>query len=133
MNTFNDNEIWECFDDTPEEFEQAINNACSPNERTFFEKLLYKVVNEVAASNDVLMHDRDNEQGIYILRISDDFLIGKKDESGHDTAMPVEYEGLFTLLSSDMHRFVNRHITVGQWLRDRDYRGINYNGNNDLR
>lgn len=126
-------EDWEGFEDTPEEFENAIQNAKSDSERTFFETLMYKVVHEPAFSNDVLMHDRDNEDGIYILRVSDDFMIGKKDSKGMDVCSPAEYSGLFYFLETDMYPYLHRHIAVGEWLRNRDYSGIRYDANNDER
>ena len=126
-------EDWDCFEDTPEEFQNAIKNARSDNERIFFETLMYKVVHEPAFSNDVLMHDKDNEDGIYILRVSDDFLIGKKDINGMDVCSPTEYSGLFYFLTTDMYPYLHRHITVGEWLRKRDYAGIRYDANNDER
>lgn len=124
---------WECFVDTPEEFENAIKNAKSDNERTFFESIMYKVVHEPAFSNDVLMHDKDNKDRIYILRVSDDFIIGMKDSNGMDAGSPSEYSGLFSFLATDMYPYLHHHITVGEWLRNRDYAGIRYDANNDER
>lgn len=59
-------EDWDCIVDNPEEFENAIENASTNNEREFFKKLRYKVLHEPAFSNDVLMNDKDNEDGIYV-------------------------------------------------------------------
>ena len=126
-------EDWEYIVDTPEEFDDAIQNAESDNESKFFKTLMYKVVHEPAASNDVLMHNEDNEDGIYILRVSDDFMIGKKDENGMDACTPSEYSGLFFFLSTDMYPYLGHHITVGEWLKRRDYGGIRYDANNDER
>lgn len=133
MRTNYTKEDWEYIEDTPEEFENAINNAQSDNERIFFETLMYKVVHEPAFSNDVLMHDGDNEDRIYILRVSDDFMIGKKNSNGMDTESPSEYSGLFEFLKADMYPYLHRHITVGEWLHNRDYAGIRYDANNDER
>lgn len=126
-------EDWSDMNDTPEEFEMAIKNAVSANEKIFFTKLRYKVLNEGAASYDVLMHNDDNEDGIYILRISDDFLIGRKNAEGKDVVVIIEIPGLFYFLSEDMFRQLNRHITILDWLRERDYAGIRYDANNDFR
>ena len=126
-------EDWEYIVDTPGEFDNAIQNAESDNERKFFKTLMYKVVHEPAASNDVLMHNEDNEDGIYILRVSDDFMIGKKGNSGMDACTPSEYSGLFFFLSTDMYPYLGHHITVGEWLKQRDYTGIRYDANNDER
>lgn len=133
MKQISNDEEWEYLSDTPEQFKEAITNAVSENEKIFFSKLRSKVLNEGAASNDVLMHNEDNEDGIYILRISDDFLVGKKDKSGKDVSIIVEISGLFDFLSEDLHRQLNRHISILEWLRERDYKGIHYDANNDFR
>lgn len=126
-------EDWEGLEDTPEEFEVAIQNATSDQERTFFRNLMSKVIHEPAFSNDVLMNDKDNEDGIYILRVSDDFIIGRKDTDGKDLGSYAEFGGLFFFLSQDMYPYLHRHITIGEWLRERNYSGIRYDANNDDR
>lgn len=126
-------EDWEDMNDTPEEFKNAIKYALTDNEKEFFKKLRFKVLNEGAASYDVLMNDKDNDDGIYILRISDDFLIGRKDDNGKDMVTILEIPGLFYFLSEYMDQQINRHITILDWLRERDFSGINYDANNDLR
>ncbi len=125
---------WESLADTPEEFAEAIRNAISPNERVFFEKLRYKELNETAFSNDVLMHERDNDDGLYILRVySDNIMIGNHITEPEKAAVPQEYEGLFFVLKQDLFSFLGRHVTLHEWLRERDYEGIRYDQNNDYR
>lgn len=123
---------WEWIADTPEEFEDAIKNSITVNERNFFEKLRYKILNETAFSNDVLMHEKDNENGLYILRVgTDDILIGRNLSNPDEKTSPEEYSGLFLALEQDLHKYVGRHITLLDWLRERDYMGIRYDANND--
>lgn len=125
-------EDWESLNDTPEEFDAAIKNAVSENEREFFEKLRYKELHETAFSNDVLMDEVDNEDGLYILRvITDEIMIGKNINDPKETSVPCEYDGLFFALSQDIFRYIGRHVTLWDWLRERDYRGIRYDRNND--
>lgn len=133
MDTTDNDEDWEWLADTPEEFAEAIENATTENERIFFTTLRYKVLHEAAGSYDVLMHDEDNEDGIFILRISDDFLIGRKDKNGKEVAVTLEVDGLFFFLEQDMCSYIGQNISVLEWLRGRDYKGIRYDGNNDLR
>lgn len=124
---------WESLNDSPAEFEAAIKNAVTANERDFFTRVRYKILCETAFSNDVLMFDSDNDEGIYILRCRfDDFLIGKVAKDGSENVPPEEYGGLFLLLEADLFTFIGRHITVGEWLRERDYQGVRYDANNDL-
>lgn len=123
--------LWEFKSDTPEEFEHAIANAETPNEKIFFEKMRCKILHETAASNDIIMHDNNNEDGIYILRVgTDDFQIGKIMD-GHMVEPCEEFSGLFFFLTQDLDRLIHRHVTVGEWLKEQDYSGISYDANND--
>ena len=125
---------WDYLEDTPEEFDTAIKNAVSDKERKFFEKLRYKILHETAFSNDVLMHEKDNEDGLYILRVgTDDIMIAVILEKPGEKTTPVEISGLFGALEEDIHEYVGRHMTLLDWLRARDYRGIRYDANNDYR
>lgn len=124
---------WNWTWDKPSQFREAYDNAVSDNEREFFEKIMDKQLHEVSFSNDVLMHDRDNEDDIYILRIGqDDYMIGTA-RAVNNKPVPWEYESLFSFLSSDMYDYIGRHVTVHEWLRERDFKGIRYDANNDLR
>ena len=126
------NENWEYLADTPEEFDAAIKNAVSENERIFFEKVRYKVLNETAASNDVLMNEADNEDKLYLLRVgTDDFMIGRNITDPNEKSSPIENAGLFGALEEDLYPYIGRHITLLEWLRGRDYKGIRYDANND--
>ena len=126
------NENWEYLADTPEEFDAAIKNAVSGNERIFFEKVRYKVLNETAASNDVLMNEADNEDKLYLLRVgTDDFMIGRNITDPNEKSSPIENAGLFGALEEDLYPYIGRHITLLEWLRGRDYKGIRYDANND--
>ncbi len=127
-------EDWEWLSDTPEEFEEAIKNALTPNEKEFFVKMRSKELFEIAASNDVLMSDSDNPDKLYILRVgSDDILIGRDIEHPKDSPSPEEYAGLFLALKQNISHFVGRNITLLEWLRERDFNGIKYDQNNDLK
>lgn len=125
-------EDWEYLADTPQEYREAINNAVSENERKFFTNLRQKILFETAASNDVLMNENDNDDGLYILRVgSDDILIGKNLSKPNEQSTPEEYSGIFLALQQDLHKYVQRHVTLLEWLRERDYKGIRYDANND--
>lgn len=123
---------WEYLSDTPGEYNHAIENAVSDKEKEFFIRLRHKVLHHPAASNDVLMDDTDNEEGLYILRVSDDFMIGKYHQDNPDVQYPREFGGLFLFLKQDLYPYLGYHITIHEWLRKRNYSGINYNADNDL-
>lgn len=126
-------EDWEDLADTPEEFDEAIKNATSENERIFFEKFRHKILHETAASNDVLMHEQDNSDGLYILRVgTDDVMVGRNLLDSNEQTFPREFAGIFCALDQDLFEYINRHTTLREWLRERDYDGIRYDANNDL-
>lgn len=124
---------WTNLSDTPAMFEKALKEASTSNERLFFKNLRHKLLHETAFSNDVLMHNQDNEDGIFILRCGiDDFQVGRILADNGKMSEIVEYQGLFFALDNmDLFAFINQHITLGQWLKKRDYRGIRYDRNND--
>lgn len=123
--------LWEFISDTPEEFEHAIANAETHNEKIFFEKMRYKILHETAASNDIIMHDNNNKDGIYILRVGTDDFQGGKILDGYMVGACEEFSGLFFFLTQDLDQFIHRHVTVGEWLKEQDYSGISYDANND--
>jgi hypothetical protein len=123
---------WEYLADTPEEFDAAINNAVSENEKEFFEKLLYKVLHETAFSSDVLMKDDENDDAIYIMRVgTDDIMVGHNLTVKGKEHECVELAGVCFAMSYDLYDFLGYHITLQEWLRKRDYQGIRYDRNND--
>lgn len=125
-------EEWASLSDTPEEFENAIQNAATFNEKEFFKKLRYKELNETAASNDVLMNEADNSDGLYILRVgSDGILIGRSISTPGQSPTPEEYAGIFLALKQNISKFIGRNISLLEWLRERDFKGIKYDQNND--
>lgn len=125
-------EDWKNLADTPEDFEIAIRNAISKNEKEFFEKLRYKILNETAFSNDVLLKDDENEDAIYIMRVgTDDIMVGHHRTVKGKEHEAVELAGLCYAMAFDLYDFIGYHITLQEWLRKRDYQGIRYNRNND--
>jgi hypothetical protein len=123
---------WEYLADTTEEFDAAINNAVSENEKGFFEKLRYKVLHETAFSNDVLMKDDENDDAIYIMRVgTDDIMVGHNLTVKGKEHECMELAGVCFAMSYDLYDFLGYHITLQEWLRKRDYQGIRYDRNND--
>lgn len=100
----------------------------SENERIFFENMKYKEEYELAPMNDLLLVETNNEDDLYFIRIyADEYEVGFGGTKKHfqslketlemrlsDIGMPAEYG------------------TFGDWLRKRNYKGINYDGNINL-
>ncbi len=80
------------------------------------------------------MNNLDNEDGLYILRVRvDDVMIGRRTPDDMEVGAPVEFEGIFAVVDEDLFEWIGRHVTLLQWLRERDFRGIRYDANNDYR
>lgn len=102
----------------------------SPNEKEFFEKLRNKMENEIAPSNDLILFEEDNDDHIYIVRcIYDEFIIGHGTSGHYDEEYHVM--NLSEALGANLKDlgFLDRNITVMEWLRERDYQGVRYNHN----
>ncbi len=110
-------------------FRRMEGNYQSDREREFFEKLKYKEENVLTVSNDLLMSEYDNEDKIYIVREEySEFVVGREDilEEQH-------YMNLSETLSANLREtgLLDRDITLFQWLRERDYKGVMYDHNYD--
>lgn len=100
----------------------------SENEKTFFEKMRHKMEYEIAPSNDLIMFELDNDDRIYIVRcIYDEVIVGHGIEGHYDPEYHVM--NLSEALSANLKElgFIDRDITLLEWLRERDYKGIRYN------
>lgn len=102
----------------------------SLNEKEFFEKLRYKMENELAPSNELIMYEEDNEDHIYIVRcVYEEFIIGHGLKGNYDEECHVMT--LSEALNANLKQlgFIDCDITLLEWLRERDYNGIRYNHN----
>lgn len=102
------------------------------NEKKFFSEMLRKETEEIALSGDLMMSENDNEYGIYILReVYDEFRTGV---ASRDPKYPEIFaSGINELLSIRLSSLgLVNDITIGEWLHNIDYKGINYNANYDL-
>lgn len=102
----------------------------SNNEKIFFEKMRYKMECELAPSNDLIMFEEDNDDNIYIVRcVYEEFIVGHGTKDQYDE----EYHAmtLCEALNQNLKQlgFLERDITLWEWLRERDYDGIMYNHN----
>lgn len=123
---------WKDLTDTPEEFKDALTKAVSVKERHFFETMMKKELHELAASNEVLITDEENPDGVYLLRVGNDgYMFGNRKDELAGMSNPTEYAGLFSFLDDDLHKYLYRHTTGLQWLRERNFE-VRYDRNNDL-
>lgn len=121
------NELW------PEDkalFESMEGYYQSDNEREFFEKQRYKQECVMTSSNDLLLHEDNNQDRIYIVRCwYEEYVVGgllyKQGEE--------HYMNLSEALNANLKEIgvLDRDITLLQWLRERDYKGVEYDHNFD--
>ena len=105
----------------------------STEEKNFFENMKYKMEFEPAMSNDLIMSENDNEDGIYIVRCYDyEFIIGCH---VGDTFKEEKYTMNFSdTLETNLKNcgFIDDNLTLLEWLRNRNFKGVQYDHNYDL-
>lgn len=105
----------------------------SVNEENFFKNMQYKQEYEVTALNDLIVSEYENDDEIYILRMyNEEYVVGHGIDS--DGAQEEHVMCLSDALSLNLKDlgFIDRDITLLQWLRERDYDMVNYERNYDL-
>ncbi len=111
-------------------FARMKDNYQSDNEREFFEKLLYKQQWEDSLSNDLLLSENDNDDEIYIVReYCSEYVVGRFGKGyGEEHVM-----NLSEALNLNLKEIgaLDEDITLFEWLRRRDYAGIDYNNDFD--
>lgn len=112
-------------------FNSMKNQYQSINEENFFKNLQYKQEYEVALSNDLLLSENDNEDEIYLVRVEyDEYIIGR----GNDESNEIHVMNLCEALQTNLRDVgLERDVTLLQWLRGRDYQGVKYDQNYDLK
>lgn len=115
----------EMYDEDIELFANVFKKDMSANERTFFEKMKEKVEGEFAPSADIMMLEEDNKDEIYLIRYYfSEFKIGIL--HGKEALYSITFA---QAIKEDMFILLGRHITLLEWLREIDFKGLNYNGN----
>lgn len=109
-------------------FESIASKTMPTKEQIFFEHMKEKVENEFAPSADVMMVEEDNNDGIYLIRYYyNEFKIGRIN------CKEAIYSVTFSqAINEDLYTLIGRHTTLLAWLREIDFKGINYNGNRIL-
>ena len=110
-------------------FEFMKSHYQSENEKEFFEKLRYKQENVLTVSNDLILSERNNDDGLYIVRcIFEEYIVGQEDVTEEQHVMCL-YDALNLNLKAT--GLLEKDMTLFQWLRERDYAGIEYDHNYD--
>lgn len=113
-------------------FDEMSRNYTSENERIFFERMKEKELYSQATSNDVLLTEKDNDDYVFIVRNNfDSYIVGSRRPGREIRAFGTETLSFILTFDMTMDDVLDRHITFGEWLRERDYVGINYDYNCD--
>ena len=105
----------------------------SNEEKEFFERMKFKIEREPAPANDLIMSNLNNEDGIYIVRCSDyEFRVGCHVEEGYkEEFYAMDFHDALHVNLRECS-FIDENLSLLEWLRKRNYNGIEYNHNFDL-
>lgn len=110
-------------------FNSMVGHYQSDNEREFFEKLQYKQEYVFTVSHDLILHEDNNEDGIYIVRCEyEEYIVGQEDVIEEQHVMFLAEALRLNLKEVGL---LDRDITLLGWLRERDYKGVEYDHNYD--
>lgn len=110
-------------------FEFMKSHYQSENEKEFFERLRYKQEYVLTVSHDLILSELNNEDKLYIVRCEfEEYIVGQEDVTEEQHVMCL-YDALNLNLKAA--GLLDRDITLFQWLRERDYAGVEYDHNYD--
>lgn len=110
-------------------FAQMQDNYISNNEKVFFEKLRFKQECELTVMHDLILHEDNNEDGIYIVRCEfEEYIVGQINVIEEQHVMCLSEALNLNLKEVGL---LDKDITLLQWLRARDYKGVEYDHNYD--
>jgi len=124
--------IYELWDEDALLFEQMKGHYQSEEERIFFEKIRYKELYEPADSNELLLLEEENDDLVYIIRISSSEYQFGSGEYGHQKDQYVET--LYDMLNTNVEDIgiTSMRGTMLDWLRSINYKGIRYDRNLEM-
>lgn len=114
-------------------FEKMETQYVSDNEKNFFKNIRYKQEFEITGLNDLLVSEYENSDEIYIVReCYEEYIVGHG--IGADGAQEEHVMSLSEALNLNLKDlgYIDRNVTVLEWLRECDYVYVKYNRNYDL-
>lgn len=122
-----ENKLWPA---DKELFATMKNRSITPEEFNFFLNMRFKEQHESTLSNDLIMSERDNVDGIYIVREEyDEYVVGCIAHPEYEVHVMNLAEALSIRLTQiGIH---GKDETIWEWLRSINYQGISYNHNFD--
>lgn len=129
MNT-EKNKLW---DEDEKLFSSMKGNYMSKNEENFFKNIQYKEEYECTALNDLLVSEYENADEIYVVRqVYEEYVVGQG--IGSNGAKEEHVMCLSDALALNLEDlgFIDRNLTLWEWLREYDYSVVNYERNYDI-
>lgn len=114
-------------------FASIVGKYQSENEERFFKNMQNKEEYEPTALNDLIVSENENKDEIYMVRMyNEEYVIGHG--VGSDGANEVHAMCLSEALALNLKLlgFIERNLTLWQWLRECDYSVVNYKRNYDI-
>ena len=113
-------------------FDKKENNYISVYEENFFKNMTYKQGYEVTALNDLIVSEYENEDEIYVVReCYEEYVVVRG--IGTDGTFEKHVMTLSEALAINLKDIglIDGDITLFAWLRQCDYKYVNYNRNYD--
>lgn len=129
MNT-EKNKLW---DGDEKLFSSMKGNYLSKNEENFFKNIQYKEEYECTALNDLLVSEYENADEIYVVRqVYEEYVVGQGiGSNGVKEEHVMCLSDALALNLKDLG-FIDRNLTLWEWLRECDYSVVNYERNYDI-
>ncbi len=129
MNT-EKNKLW---DGDEKLFSSMKGNYMSKNEENFFKNIQYKEEYECTALNDLLVSEYENADEIYVVRqVYEEYVVGQGIGSNGIKEEHVMCLSDALALNLKGLGFIDRNLTLWEWLREYDYSVVNYERNYDI-
>lgn len=112
---------------------QMKNSFVSDKEKEFFDTMDYKMHNEPAWANDLILHETNNPDGLYLIRVYDsEFIIGR--HVGDVFAEEVHTMSFSEAMNINLKGsgLLNWDDSLLEWLRQHNYAGVEYDHNFDI-
>lgn len=108
-------------------FERMKAEARTANEKEFFERMCYKEQHEFPVSTfDVILSEDDNRDGLYFVKCYySEYIVGIN-RPGKRMKLDYIPSSLQDALDVDLFPLLNLHLSLLEWFRKYDYRGVRY-------
>jgi len=109
-------------------YEQMQGNCISDKEKEFFDEMICKEIYDHPVSTfDVFVHEDSNMERLYIQKqYICEYVIGRFKDDGSYEGMDYVPTCLAELMVTDLYPLLGRHISVLEWLREKNYECVRY-------